>query len=491
VNLISVAATPANNTKKVSKMPEQTTDQTIYSEEPVTPEPVAPQDGTTEAAATKDDVDADSAAPGIAHNGPEPEATTVTRQLGGIEESLRRKDGTSCTVQFPYTVRSDAAPTFQEMVALGSYGRDPLNQIPLPSRRETYGTTGELFTRIKAAIAEQTKLSDRDSALLAFWVFSTWCQDVLPLAPGLALTGWAYEGDVVLRALRALCYHPALMVGVTTAILNDINWERKPTLLISDPNLSKRMAVQLGNSTRRGYLAFRKVIGCPSSPFDYFSSKAIFLGEDPQMVSVLQNYLHINLSSAPGVESRHILPMSDEVTQNFQNQLLLYRTRNLPAAFCSRFNVSGLSQEANAIAAALGRCIVDAPEVQAELIELLTPFSDHQLAERLDDLGALAVGAALTLCHEGKEQVLVAEITSEVNRIQKERGERLQYSPEKVGHRLRKAGMLTRRLGASGNGLLFDRATQILLHEVATAYGCVGSAKGNENLQCPLCTENK
>jgi hypothetical protein len=473
-------------------MPEQTTHHAMHSEEPVAPEPIAPQDDTTEAAASKDDVDADCPAPRAAHNGPEPDATEVaTHYLGGIEESLRRKDGTSCTVQFPYAVRSNAALTFQEMVGLGSYGRDPLKQTPLPSRREAYGTTGELFARIKTAIAAQTILSDRDSALLTFWVFSTWCQDVLPLAPGLAITGWAYEGDVVLRALRALCYHPVLMVGVTTAILNDINWERKPTLLISDPNLGKRMAVQLGNSTRRGYLAFRKVAGCPSFPFDFFSSKAIFLGEDPRIVSVLQNYLHINVSPAPSVKSPHILPLSDEAAQSFQNQLLRYRTRNLPDAFTSQFNVSVLSPEANTIAAALGRCIVDAPELQAEIVSLLAPFSDHQLAERLDDLGTLAIGAALALCHEGKDQALVGEIAVEVNRIQKERGERLQCSPERVGHRLRKAGLLTRRLGASGNGLLFDRATQVLLHDVAGAYGCVGSTKGNENLHCPLCTENK
>jgi hypothetical protein len=107
------------------------------------------------------------------------------------------------------------------------------------------------------------------------------------------------------------------------------------------------------------------------------------------------------------------------------------------------------------------------------------------------NLGTLAVGAALTLCHQGKERALVGEIASEVDRIQKERGERLHYSPEKVGHRLRNAGLLTRRLGAAGNGLMFDRATQILLHDVAKAYGCVGSSSGKENLHCPLCTDKK
>jgi hypothetical protein len=103
----------------------------------------------------------------------------------------------------------------------------------------------------------------------------------------------------------------------------------------------------------------------------------------------------------------------------------------------------------------------------------------------------LTISAALNLCHQGKDQVLVGEIADEVNRIQKERGERLVYSPEKVGHRMRKAGILTRRLGAAGNGLLMDHATQAQLHEVASAYGCVGSSDDKENLHCPICQQNK
>jgi len=38
--------------------------------------------------------------------------------------------------------------------------------------------------------------------------------------------------------------------------------------------------------------------------------------------------------------------------QSFQNQHALYRIKNLPATFRSQFNLSGLSSEANAIAAA-------------------------------------------------------------------------------------------------------------------------------------------
>ena len=376
------------------------------------------------------------------------------------------------------------------MVAQGEYARDPLQGVPFPTGKQGYGTTGELCAKIRLTIAEQTQLSDANSALLTYWVLSTWCQDVLPVAPGLAVTGRAYEGDVVLRTLRAFCYHPVLLAGVTSATLNDVRWDRKPTLLISDPSLSKRTAVLLGSSTSRGYLNFRKVAGRPTSPFDYYSSKAVFLGEDPQMLSVLQNYVHINASSAPSVERLPASPLSEKVTQEFQNQLLSYRVKSLPYAHTPDYCAAGLSSEVTSIANALGRCIVDAPDLQAELVSLLTPYSHQQDGERFDDLGTLAVGAALRLCHQGKDQVLVREITAEVNRGLKARGDRLQLSPEKVGHALKRAGLLSRRMGAAGNGFLWDQSTQLLLHQVAAAYGCVGLGENNENLHCQFCEQN-
>lgn len=201
--------------------------------------------------------------------------------------------------------------------------------------------------------------------------------------------------------------------------------------------------------------------------------------------------MRINTSTVPRVESQRAAPLSEEFKQKMQNQLLAYRLQSMPAVIASKFNVVGLSPEANAIAAALGRCVVGAPQLQAEIVSLLTPFSDLQFAEHLDDLGMLTIGTALTLCHQGKNQVLVGEVAAEVNRILKERGERLVYSPEKVGHRLRKADPITRRLGAAGNGLLLNLATRTLLYDVAGAYGCAGLTNDDENLHCPLCIENK
>ena len=59
-------------------------------------------------------------------------------------------------------------------------------------------------------------------------------------------------------------------------------------------------------------------------------------------------------------------------------------------------------------------------------------------------------GAALTLCHQGKDQVFVKEIAAEVNRLLKARGETVQCSAEKVGHTLRRVGLPTHRLSQAG-----------------------------------------
>jgi hypothetical protein len=113
--------------------------------------------------------------------------------------------------------------------------------------------------------------------------------------------------------------------------------------------------------------------------------------------------------------------------------------------------------------------IVGAPELQSELVALLRPHHLQRIAERSDGLEALVAGAVLALCHQGKNQFFVKEITAEVNRVQEGRDETMRFSPEKVGDKLKSIGLPTRRLSQIGNGLTLDRETTIRLHEVAVA----------------------
>jgi HPt (histidine-containing phosphotransfer) domain-containing protein len=403
-------------------------------------------------------------------------------QVPGVEEPLGRKRDST---RFLYTVEAGSENDLKKIVDRSITQWNPWRSILIPDGRESYGTTLELFTRMKLVIAEQTGLSDQVSALLTFWAFSTWFSESLSLAPRLVITGWAPEGELILRTLRAFCYHPLLMAGLTTANLNQVPWDLRPTLLVSEPNLDKRMALLLDCSTCRGYQSIRE-----GRPHDYFGPKAIYLGADLPATPMI-NSVHINASDTVKGESHRASHLSEEMIQHFQDQLLKYRVNNIQEVFQSDFNASGLSSEAHAIANALGACIVDAPSLQAEVVSALMPQSQQQIAERLDDLGTLVVGAAFALCHQGKDAILVGEIAAEVNRILLSRGERLQFSAEKVGHKLKKIGLLSRRLGGAGNGFLLDHSTQLRLHEVGAAYGCEGFVEEEKSLHCPLCQQTK
>ena len=479
-------APETNDTAEAAQAPAPDAAPDDIAAKPGTSEPQPTQNGASEGKASPGEADAGSGASQTKSQRPEDSAEKGIRRVEGLRDLVRGSEGQQYFRNFECTVDAEGAREVAEITARANSQLNPVNGIPLPVKLESYGTTGKLFTGVQRAIAERAHLPDRESALLTFWVFSTWFKEVLSVAPCLLITGRAQEGETVLSTLRAFSRCPFLLAGLTSQSLKTVKWEFYPTLLISEPNLGKRMAVFLGCSTCRGYVEKWE----SGEYVEHFGSKAIYLGEDLPMKSMPQNCLHINASTNPKVESQHA-PRSEETAQSIQNQLLYYRVQNFRSVFKSDFSVTGLSPESNAIATALGRCIVDAPELQKELVSLLTPNSRQEMAERLDDLGTLAVGAAFNLCHTDKTRLLVGEIAHEVNRILRDRGERLQFSAEKVGHKLKKLGLFTRRLGGAGNGLLLDHATQVLLHEMAATYGLEGLNESDENLHCPLCPEKK
>jgi hypothetical protein len=130
----------------------------------------------------------------------------------------------------------------------------------------------------------------------------------------------------------------------------------------------------------------------------------------------------------------------------------------------------GLSGETRAIANALGSCIVEAPRLQTQLVALLKAQARQQVADRFGGDEALVTGAALALCRPDKSEFFVKEIAAEANRLVEARGETRKISPETAGHKLKKVGMFTRRLGQSGNGLTLNQATRTRLYEIAASY---------------------
>jgi hypothetical protein len=341
------------------------------------------------------------------------------------------------------------------------------------SAASTVGVSRQLFGWIKRRVVEQTHLPEDICALVAYWALSTWFQEAFIVFPCLVLIGPAHEATCVLRTLKDLCYGAVLMANFRRTDLTVVNFK---TLLISQPNLNDQMAALLGNLTNRDFILVEQGRYCHGS-----GSKAIYIGEDP--TKKIQNAIYINVAAPSSVgPSTRAKPIG-----NLPGHLRRYREMHLEQVRRLEFSPSGLSMEGHAIANALGSCIVDAPELQSELVALLKPHDRQQAADRSDSLETLVADVVLTLCHKGKNEIFVKEIAAEVNRVLKDRRETLQLSSEKVGHKLKKIGLFTRTLSKLGNGLLLDGATRLRVHEVAAAYRVEDPMAERENLHCHLC----
>jgi hypothetical protein len=404
-----------------------------------------------------------------------------------IEEPVRTSKSNLSSWKPPFEVEEGFQGSLKEIIRRAESVRAPLQATPVPTGSARYGATDELFVRLQEAIAAQVSLPEQTSALLTYWTVSTWFVDGLPIAPGLSIVAPEFEGDLVLRTLRNFCRFPIMLMRADISSLLRVNWRNTPTLLFYDPNITKQMATVLGCATGRGYLA-----GDAGEYKDFYSAKAIYLGEEVANDRIPRCSLQVRLQpAAPARAPQHSLQRTEAVVQDLQNQLLRYRTKNLVRVFNSDFDASPLTSDTRAIANALGACVTGSPELQSQLISLLTPVESERQADRSSCLEAVTLEATLNLCHEKKDQILVGEIATEVNRIVHARGERLRYSAETIGHQLKKMGIVTRRLGHAGKGLMMDLATITRAHELAAVYGDVGLEQDENNLHCPLCAENK
>jgi hypothetical protein len=318
-------------------------------------------------------------------------------------------------------------------------------------------------------------LSDANIAVAAFWVISTWFQEALTVLPCLAITGPAHEATEFLRVLHELCSGSLLLAGFRRGDLQDVS---RRTLLISEPNLNNQTAALLGNLTNRGFMIVeqRSYLYC-------HSSRAIYIGDDPT-IKRIQHAIYIDVTPALDEEKGIAPELGHRNIKYLLGHLDEYCKTNLDQVSRLEFNPTGVSPETAAIAKALGSCIVDAPELQEKVVALLKAQEQQRPSQRSDSTEAVVIEAALTLSRQQREHIYVREIAVEVNRLVEARGEGSKLSPEKVGHRLRKLGLPTRRLSQAGNGLVMDKETMARLQTLSGMYVGEDLLAGTENLQC-------
>jgi hypothetical protein len=198
------------------------------------------------------------------------------------------------------------------------------------------------------------------------------------------------------------------------------------TNLVSEPNLDKRTASLLSDLTDRKFLV---VDG--GSLRCYSRSSAIYAGDIPVTYKI-QNSIHVHVS--PTTLSPTVRPVwLEQMIERVPVHLEQYREKNLKYVKSSTWFPSGLYSETAAIATALGRCIIDAPELRQKLVLLLKTKNQLQLSELSNTPEVIVLEATRALSRDGREHAYVREMAAEANRLLEAHSEMLRLSPEKVG----------------------------------------------------------
>jgi len=350
----------------------------------------------------------------------------------------------------------------------------------LPTQFSNYGSARQLFDDICALLQQHASLLENQCKLLTYWCLASWFPDFLPCIPRLTITGPAFAADLLLRVLRTVCRRPVLLAGMGPAALRVIPFdELMPTLLIREERLSEKMAALLDASDQPGYLV---VSGKDVRQF--YCAKCLYLGEAGTGKAGKLPGIHVHVARNRPSPVRS-LPF-DHLTQDLQNRLFYYRAVNHDYVESSMFGVSGFMPEFCAVGRALGAPIVDDPELQIGVIELLKEQNEQAQVDRASGLNAIVLRAVLFHCHQDDQQeAFVREIATTVNQIYNQEGESLKVSNESVGHVLRSLGLYTRRLGSTGRGLTLDNAMRLRAHELAYTHQVIPDS--NDPPLCGYC----
>ncbi|HSY63387.1 MAG TPA: hypothetical protein VK829_02255 [Terriglobales bacterium] len=228
--------------------------------------------------------------------------------------------------------------------------------------------------------------------------------------------------------------------------------------------MNKHRAALLDASNQPGYLFFSG-----TSFHQLYCPKCIYVGEHfknhPIMANCIAMYVGGDL-----LRPVHSPPTADD-NLDLQNRLLGYRLLCHDKVKNSKFHVSQFRPELCAVAEMLGAAIVDDPELQRGIIDMLKDRDEQARVDRASALSAVVLRAVLFHCHQKDQQkVFARKIAATVNQIYSEEGESLRVGSETVGHALKYLGFCSRRLGNAGRGLVLDEATKSQAHRLGQAY---------------------
>lgn len=333
----------------------------------------------------------------------------------------------------------------------------------LPTDVGSYASARGVYQAIYDVLKDCSFLSEQQCELLSFWSLATWFSDRLDFLPRLSISGPRFAAELLFTLLKYVCHKAITVVGMSPLLVKQTAMEKlKPTLLIYQVKPSTSATELLDASDVPG-----RLIACAGELVQFCCPKAVYFGEKLDPKKTL-NGLDIHLGRNAPVPERPYLSAAG--IEKLQNKLLAYRSFNLKRTDFLEVPPGELQPQLDVFARRLGAVVVNDPALQHRLIEILKEQSEQVRAERASGIEGCVLQAVLGFAHGNEGEVYVGTIAAVAKQIGIDQGEPLSVSPERSGRALHRLGLYTRRLGSQGRGLVFDKATQLRVHQLSREY---------------------
>jgi hypothetical protein len=351
--------------------------------------------------------------------------------------------------------------------------------LTLPNKRTDCGSTVELFAQIRNFFLD-CGFSDDAARTSTNFAFTSWFPEFLPVAPCLVINGREAEARVFLQLLGCIVRHALPLAEVNAAILAHLPMYLQPTLLIGHVSPATWRLFSASNHPGTYILSKNELI-------DLYCVKAAFAASTLGGVSgdsFLNINCNINGKRGPVID----IATQEKIAAEFQSKLLDYRLKNIAQVRDSDFDAPTLPTPLRMLARALGSCLVAAPELQADVVQLLESQGDALRADRLLDLKCVTIEAILGQCHgeDGPTRVGISEIATRATAILADRGENALVESKTMGTHLRFLGFRAKR-DSKGFAIHLNTAVRQLTHRLARDLRVGESDQAVPG--CPHCTE--
>jgi len=347
-----------------------------------------------------------------------------------------------------------------------------------------YGSTRQLFEEVHDFLAPHPGLDEDSVRMLTYFAFAALFPECAPIWPFVSVVSTDAAASTLLLRTLGCVFLQSLHVGeVTVAGIISLPQSPRQTLLIDQLEPTKQLERVLRVMSRPGAGVLSK-----GQSRDICSPVVVCTSEPLRNPRLLDQAIHVVLTPTRHRPPKFDVRSLDETSRKMRAKLLRYRENHLAKVCESQFDAPEFNSPTREIAALLGNCIVDDPELQSGVIPLLANQDQDARVRRANSPEASVVEAGLFLCHEPhRTQARVGEFATVANGILKGRGETIQLEPRAVGDLLRSVGLFSERLGPAGRGIRLLNEVRQKIHKLGYAFE-VPSIQGNRD-RCEFCAE--